>query len=215
MNKLKKIFYVVGFYVFSINAFAMSCDDASDLTSLSKWVGVIGLPIAVAGLAMQEPQLLVTGLMLVFTMFFLPAILNGLPGQSSLVGIGDDCPKEPETHYWQSILNFLGSACYFILPLIGTLVVMGIIAVVIESSYTKSFNVNQEALIKRKSGELLFFLNQLYRQLSEDKTEYRKQTLDLICTIHEASHISLTELKAYVNSYRKIKTNVFVSTCLK
>ncbi|HRG61693.1 MAG TPA: hypothetical protein PLP75_01600 [Burkholderiales bacterium] len=206
MDKLKKIIYTAGFYIFSVNSFAISCNEVTNLISLSKWIAVIvGLPLIITGIAMQAPQLLVIGLMFSIALFYSPSMFNMASGESSII---DDCPKEPETHYWQSILSFLGSACYFVFPLIGTLVAMVIIAVVIESSYTKSFNANQEALIKRKSGELLFFLNQLYRQLAEDKSDYRQQTLDLICTIHEASHISLTELKTYVKSYREIKTNI-------
>jgi hypothetical protein len=210
MNKLNKIFYTAGLYIFSMEAFAddlmqnLNCSTVN-IASYCKLLSMFGIPIVLVGIVMQLPGLVISGLMIGLMFYIAPMLINSLqPFNDS-----DVCPPAPETHYWQSIVSFLGTACYLVLPLIGIAVVIGIIAVVIELSYTKSFNTNQEALIKLKSGELLFFLNQLYRQLP-DGSHLKKSTLDMICKIHEAKCISIDELKYYVNTYREIRTNISV-----
>jgi hypothetical protein len=214
VNKTKFIVYSVFLSLLSASAFADNCDLIATATTMSHVMLPISLFIFAVGVAMQIPQLALGALWVGLMGFMAPTLFNWAGGgvNSSFGGL-QDCPVPPETHYWQSILGFLICASYFVLPLVGFIALFGIIGTIITSSHAKAFAANQEILIKRKAGELLFYLNQLHRRVKHENSEYKIKTMALIQELHhtlnEVGDVpTLKQLKSYVETYKTINASV-------
>lgn len=217
MNKVRKIYYAVCLYIWSTTSFADEFGCA--ITSLQKFIKYPSIIVLIGCVAFVG----ITGnFTLVIPIFMIILLANYGP---SFISFGTqtttlDCSEVtssdvgPETHYWQSFLSF---AFYFgclVVPFLITLFIFLIIRW--NTLGSQAFKTEQEntVFMKWKSGELLFYLNQLYKvqSLSNDS----ERIMELIYKVHDGrEQLTMNQLQHYIQEYRDIRLSLFINTCVK
>ncbi len=222
MNKIRNFYYAICFYIWSTNSFAdtLSCSELLNLQSFAKYGSIVILFLGIGFIGLTgDISLIIPILLMCILANFGLSFMNGFGGVST-----QNCSEVtspdivPETHYWQSFLNI---AFYFgclVLPLLVMLIIFGVISWCINKSQISQITQDQTAFVKRKSGELLFYLNQLYKQHkgNQNAVNGSERLMKLIYEVHEGKEqLTVNKLQHYIKEYRDIRLDLFINTCLK
>ena len=217
MTKLHKFYYAACFYVLSASSFAdsfsgMGCGLYSTLSKYSPLLaGIFFIFFLGIGAMNQNPSIVIQGMFGAASLFLVPKMISVISGPNM-----NDCAVEstdgPETHYlqsfWQSFLNFIFICSYLIVPCLVVFFIFGVIRQYLNKSQAVQIAQIQSKLIRRKAGELLFYLNKLYQQFkdSNDASNMNSRMMELIYEVHEAKEkLTIFTLKEYIKEYRSIR----------